>query len=150
MLEVAIRAFSAQERTLWKSLLPYLSFTYNNTPHSATGYMPQFLLMGYKALMPLDFLNPAPPIKRDPVDIITSEKATEFLYEMESVRLSAMDALFTAQQRFKKNYDKSHRPLELEAGDQVLINIKALQLPETKGLRRVFTQTYDGPFEVME
>ena len=48
--------------------------------------------------MPLEFLNPAPPIGREPIDVITSEKATEFLYEMESIRLSAMDALFTAQQ----------------------------------------------------
>ena len=100
--------------------------------------------------MPLDFLNPKPYIHRDPLDTITSTKASEFLYEIEAVRLSASDALLAAQQKFKKNYDKKHQPLSLQPGDKVLVNIQSLQLPESKGPGRVFTQLYDGPFEVLE
>ena len=37
-----------------------------------------------------------------------------------------------------------------EPGDQVLINIHSLQLPESKGPGAKFTRRYDGPFEVTE
>src|SRR6202165_5370077 len=149
-IEVALRSFTSKERGDWSIHLPYLAFAYNTTPHSATKYAPHFLLTGFPAEMPLDFLNPKPYIHRDPLDTITSTKASEFLYEIEAVRLSASDALLAAQQKFKKNYDKKHQPLSLKPGEKVLVNIQSLQLPESKGPGRVFTQLYDGPFEVLE
>src|SRR6266436_2020926 len=56
-LEVAICAFTNQTRDNWSELLPYLSFAYNNTPHTATKFPPSYLLFRFHPQMPLDFLN---------------------------------------------------------------------------------------------
>ena len=44
-IKVAIRAFINSSRDNWVDLLPYLSFAYNNTPHTATKFTPSFWSM---------------------------------------------------------------------------------------------------------
>jgi hypothetical protein len=63
-LEVAIRAFTNFDWNNWNSLLTKLSFTYNNTPHTATGYTPAYLLYGFKPNVPLNYL-----LEPDPEEI---------------------------------------------------------------------------------
>ena len=43
-IEVAIRTFINRNHNNWVSVLPYLTFTYNNSPHTTTKYMPSYLL----------------------------------------------------------------------------------------------------------
>jgi len=47
-IKVTIRAFINSSRDNWVDLLPYLSFAYNNTPHTATKFTPSFLLYGFQ------------------------------------------------------------------------------------------------------
>lgn len=47
-------------------------------------------------------------------------------------------------------YDKGSRAPQLEVGDEVLINLHALELIETKGKGRKLIQRKIGPFEITE
>jgi deoxyuridine 5'-triphosphate nucleotidohydrolase len=149
-LEVAIRAFTNQTRDNWAELLPHLSFAYNNTPHTATKYPPSYLLFGFHPRSPLDFISNPPAIERTNMDEFDSKKAQVFIEEIESVRLIAKDSLKQAQIRFENSYNHNHLPISFEPGDQVLVNIHSLELPESKGKGRKFAQRRDGPFEVIE
>ena len=149
-IEVAIRAFINKNRNNWASVLPYLAFAYNNSPHTATKYAPSYLLYGFHPRAPFDFLTDNPRIERPTSYEFNSLDAQQFTESIESLRLTAKDAIKLAQHRFEDSYNKNHIYTSYEPGDQVLINIHSLQLPESKGPGAKFTRRYDGPFEVTE
>ena len=60
------------------------------------------------------------------------------------------DTLKLTQEHFKNSYNSNHIPITFEPGDQVLVNIHLLNLPESKGKGLKFTRRFDGPFEVTE
>ena len=76
--------------------------------------------------------------------------AQQFTEEITAVRLAAKHLLRLAQLQFEESYNKNHIFVPYECGDQVLINIYSLQLPESKGPGAKFTQRYDRLFEVIE
>ena len=96
-LEVVIHAFTNETRDNWVDLLPYLSFVYNNTPHTATKYPPAYLLYGFHPRIPLDFLNNPQSIERPDIIEFNSEKAHLFTEEINGVRLIAKDSLKQVQ-----------------------------------------------------
>ena len=149
-IEVAIRAFINSSRDNWSTLLPYLAFAYNNTPHSATKFTPSFLLYGFHPCAPFNLLTNEPSIGRPNTYEFNAPDAQLFSEEISSVRLIAKDALKLAQLRFETAYNKNHIFVPYSPGDQVLVNIHSLNLPESKGPGAKFTRRYDGPFEVTE
>ena len=74
----------------------------------------------------------------------------QFTEDITVLRLAAKDTLKLAQHRFEDSYNKNHIHMTYEPGDQVLINIHSLQLPESKGPGAKFTRRFNGPFEVTE
>jgi deoxyuridine 5'-triphosphate nucleotidohydrolase len=149
-IEVAIRAFINKGRTNWASLLPYLAFAYNNTPHTATKYAPAYLLYGFHPRAPFNFMTNEPSVERPNLYEFNAPDAKQFVEDISSVRLDAKDALKLAQSRFENSYNKNHIPITFEPGDQVLVNIHSLELPESKGKGSKFARRFDGPFEVTE
>ena len=146
-LEVAIRTFINKDWDNWASLLPYLAYAYNNTPHTAIKYPPSFLLYGFHPWAPYNLLTQEPSIRQPNNYEFNAPDARQFA---EDVRLAAQHALRLAQLRFEDSYNKNHIYVPYEPGDKVLVNIHSLQLPESKGPGAKFTQRYDGPFEVTE
>jgi hypothetical protein len=149
-IEVAIRAFVNKDRDNWASLLPYLAFAYNNTPHTATKFTPSYLLYGFHPQTPINLLTNESSIERPNQYEFNAPDAKQFTNDISAVRLTAKDALKLAQQRFESSYNKNHIFVPFVPGDQVLVNIHSLQLPESKGPGAKFSRRYDGPFEVTE
>ena len=149
-IEVAIRAFINKNRNNWSTVLPYLAFAYNNSPHTATKYALAYLLYGFHPCAPFNFLTDEPRIERANPYEFNSPEAQQFTEDITALRLAAKDALKLAQHRFEDTYNKNHIFTTYEPGDQVLINIHSLQLPESKGPGAKFTRRFDGPFEVTE
>jgi hypothetical protein len=147
-LEVALRAYTAGSRQSWAKWLPPLSFAYNSTPHSSTGYSPFFLLHGYTPRSPAAFVD---PIVRG-ITRATSHDgdARAFIEEMEAHRARARDALARAQSRQAAAYNKGRRSEEFEEGDEVLVNPHSLELVDVKGTGRKLVQRRIGPFVVSE
>ena len=78
-------------------------------------------------------------------------ESKEFLEDFEGVRQAAKDSLRRAQITFQRSYDENHIPLSLEPGDQVMINVHSLKLPDViKGKGSKLTRRFEGPFEVTD
>jgi len=149
-IEVTIRAFINLNRDNWASLLPYLAFAYNNTPHTATKFTPSYLLYGFHPRAPINLLTNESSIERPNQYEFNASNTKQFAEDISAVRLAAKDALKLAQQRFENSYNKNHIFVPYVPGDKVLINIHSLQLPESKGTGAKFSRRYDGPFEITE
>ena len=149
-IEVATRAFINRNRDNWSSLLPYLAFAYNNTPHTATIFMPSYLLYGFHPRSPLDFFTNESSIERLNIYEFNAPDAQQFVEDIAAVRLAAKDVLKLAQLRFEDSYNKNHIFVPYKPGDKVLVNIHSLNLPESKGLGAKFSRRYDRPFEITE
>ncbi|QRW01036.1 Transposon Tf2-1 polyprotein [Ceratobasidium sp. AG-Ba] len=143
-LEIMLRSYVDDTKANWKELLPALAFSYNTSIHSATKQTPAFLLRGFEPLRPLHLL--AQTSERIPR--IESELAESFSEEMQAARNKAKNAIRIAQTYQEKSYNKGQNFVQFHEGDQVLINLKTLELQKGKG--RKLNQVYDGPFEVME
>ena len=149
-LEVAIRAFISSDRDNWASLLPYLAYAYNTTPHTATKYPPAFLLYSFHPYSPLSLLTQESSIGRPNEYQFNAPNAQQFTKEISVVRLAAKDSLQLTQLCFENSYNKNHIYTPYKPGDKVLVNIHSLQLPESKGPGAKFACRYDGPFKVTE
>ena len=150
MIEVAIRTFINHNCNNWSSLLLYLAFTYNNTPHTATKFQPTYLLYGFHPCAPFNLLTKETSIGRPNEYDFHAPDAQQFAKDISAVRLATKNALRLAQLRYEDSYNKNHIFVPYEPSNKVLINIHSLWLLESKGLGAKFTQRYDGPFEVTE
>ncbi|QRV91833.1 Retrovirus-related Pol polyprotein from transposon [Ceratobasidium sp. AG-Ba] len=143
-LEIMLRSYIDQVKSNWSKLLPALAFSYNTSTHSVTRQTPAFLLRGYELLRPAHLL--ANTSKHIPC--IESNTAEEFSEEMEAARNKAKEAIRIGQIYQERAYNKGRYFAHYQPGDQVLINLKTLNLLKGKGTK--LDQIYDGPFEVME
>ena len=150
MIEVAIHTFINHNRNNWSSLLLYLTFTYNNTPHTATKFQPAYLLYRFHPCAPFNLLTKESSIGRPNEYDFHAPDAQQFAEDISAIRLAAKNALRLAQLRFEDSYNKNHIFVPYEPGDKVLINIHSLWLPESKGSGAKFTWRYNGPFKVTE
>jgi hypothetical protein len=149
-IEVAICAFINHSRSNWSSLLPYLALAYNNTPHTATKFTPSYLLYRFHPCAPFNLLTLDSSIGRPNEYEFNTPNAQQFTEEITAVRLATKNSLKLAQLRFEESYNKNHIFVPYEPGDQVLVNIHLLRLPESKGAGAKFTRRYGGPFEITE
>ncbi|QRV75096.1 Retrovirus-related Pol polyprotein from transposon [Ceratobasidium sp. AG-Ba] len=143
-LEIMLRSYVDDTKANWKELLPALAFSYNTSIHSATKQTPAFLLQGFEPLRPSHLL--AQTSERIPR--IESELAESFSEEMQAARNKAKNAIQIAQTYQEKSYNKGQNFVQFHEGNQVLINLKTLELQKGRG--RKLNQVYDGPFKVME
>ncbi|QRV94990.1 Retrovirus-related Pol polyprotein from transposon [Ceratobasidium sp. AG-Ba] len=143
-LEIMLRSYVDDTKSNWKELLPALAFSYNTSVHSATKQTPAFLLRGYEPLRPSHLLAQI----SERIPRIESELAESFSEQIQATRNKAKNAIRIAQVYQEKSYNKGRNFVQFHEGDQVMINLKTLELQKRKG--RKLNQIYDGPFEVME
>jgi hypothetical protein len=155
-VETALRTYVNRRLNDWDKYLSSFALSYNNTPHSATGYAPAYLLYGYTPTTGSNLWGesnvrsheagdaPYPEVKYD-------EVANQTATELEAYRRHAQDCLVFAQARQERSYNKSHIPTEFEEGEEVLINNHSLELLRSiKGNGQKLLQKFDGPFEILE
>src|SRR5258706_1528168 len=107
-IEVTIRTFINQSRDNWSSLLPYLTYAYNNTPHTATKFAPSYLLYRFHPRTPLEFLTTESSIERPNQYEFHSSDTQQFAEDIASFRLAVKDSMKLAQLRFKDSYNKNN------------------------------------------
>ena len=96
-IEVAIHAFINHNGDKWSQLLPYLTFTYNTTPHTATKFTPSYFLYRFHPCTSLTLLTNEPLIGQPNPYKFNAPDAQQFTEEIAAVRLVAKDALKLAQ-----------------------------------------------------
>ena len=151
-LEVALQAYINFNCNNWSELLSKIAFTYNNTPHSATGYTPAQLLYGFRPNELISYIQGENQqnIPRPSLDKMMKPDSKEFINEFDGLRIATKDALCKAQAIFENSYNKTHYPISFEVGDQVMINVHSLKFPDiTQGKGVKLTRRFEGPFEVI-
>ena len=84
--------------------MPKIAFTYNNTPHSATGYAPAVLLYGFKPRELISYVLDETNQKiARPLDKIMKDGSKEFISKFDGMRIAAKDALRRAQAVFENS-----------------------------------------------
>ena len=151
-LEVALQAYINFNCNNWSELLSKIAFAYNNTPHSATGYVPAQLLYGFRPNELISYIQGENQsnIPRPSLDEIMKPDSKEFINKFDGLRITAKDTLRKAQAIFERSYNKTHYPISFKVGDQVMINVHSLKFPDvTQGKGVKLTRRFEGPFEVI-
>ncbi|TFY52449.1 hypothetical protein EVJ58_g10011 [Rhodofomes roseus] len=147
-IETMLRAYIQGDRNSWAKWLPALAHAYNSSVHSTTGYSPYFLLYGFEPKGALDFVSNNNRYEERPQ--LVSERATDFVTNMESHRQRARDAIAIAAEEKARYYNQGRRAETFPVGSRVLVNPHSLELVDVKGTGKKLVQRMLGPFTVQE
>ena len=128
----------------WPLWLPFIKFAYNNTPHSATGFTPFYLLHGREARLPVDVdLSVFIEHSGLPVD----QFAHRLRHTITEARSLARDYLDNSEQM--KTWASPHTPTQVSArhhiNDLVFLHTNHPQ----PGLHSIHKRTVTGPFTII-
>ena len=125
----------------WDTCLSTAEFAINNSYHESIGTTPFRLNFGKDPRLPLSI-----------PDLTTSKvpSAAQFADRMQEGLISAKKCLTSAQQRQKRQYDKSHREVSFNEGDQVLLSTKHINMRTPIGTRttKKLLPKWIGPFPI--
>jgi len=110
----------------WSFYLPYIIFSYNNSPQIPTNYSPYYLLHGFNVNTGID------------IQIIPENLS----YDIKQVRESIHDYIKKAQEIQKINHDKLHKLTTYEPNQLVLVKFPFNEPNKTSKL----TPKYRGPY----
>jgi len=132
-LEVALRyAIATHPGVEWTDHLPALQATLNGSLSVSTGYSPYQLLYGMELRQPWSLLRQSP----SPVL---------------AMRADAEHSIAWAAMKMKAQYDRKHRPIHFEPGDQVYLKLgDGYQSQANRVLPTVLAQKYAGRFTILE
>lgn len=130
-----------KDGTDWDKWLPLALMAYNATPHSATGYTPNYLVFGREIPKPSPFRTEPDFAKIDQEDYIggLSERLQEAYREAreESQRCWSANA---------KQYNKRAREANFSMGQWVYLHCPAVPAGQAKK----FYRPWKGPFRIMK
>ena len=118
-----LKCLSAKEKKNWASALPKLSFAYNSTHHSSTGFTPFYMTFGRESRLPIDRIFEEVQLDRN--GSLKSRSHREFVDQWknsmaEAFRL-AKERNSKSQEHNKEMYDSKVKEVGIEVGDQVLV-----------------------------
>lgn len=125
------------DQTKWSYFLPYITLSYNATPQTTTKQSPFYLMHGFEPFFPIDS-------KLIPDNI--PHNIQKSLKQLQIVRNKLPQVVQAAQNTQKKYYDQTHRIIEYQPGDLVLIKFPFLQIGKSPKL----APKYRGPFKILE
>ena len=137
-LEDYLRCYCNFEQDDWALWLDIAEFAYNDSRHATTGFTPFEVNLGRH-----------PNSGRWPT---TGKKgrappARELAAKLVNLHQELRERLVKANERMKQQYDKHHRDVQFEKGEQVLLSNQWLSSLRPK---RKLDYKYRGPFEVLE
>ena len=129
----------------WDRYLPYVTFAYNTTAHSATKESPFFLLYGREARLPIDnMLLPVGPHEDQSVE----EYRAELVEGLRIAHEHSRAAMEKNKQQMEQRRGPGRNVPEFVEGELVKVKNPALQ--NAVGLTRKLTNAWTGPFKVLK
>uniref|UniRef100_A0A8C1XCE3 Gypsy retrotransposon integrase-like protein 1 n=1 Tax=Cyprinus carpio TaxID=7962 RepID=A0A8C1XCE3_CYPCA len=113
-----LRTLPVSRKRDWVSCLPQVLFSYNTTPHQATGESPHFLMFGQEPRLPIDFLLGR---VSEPVAGEVHEWIMEHQTRLQVAFDGARDRLKVAADRRKTSFDLRVHDAPLEQGQLVYL-----------------------------
>lgn len=113
-----LRTLPTSRKRDWVSCLPQVLFSYNTTPHQATGESPHFLMFGQEPRLPVDFLlgGVSNLVQGGVHDWIMEHQA-----RLQVAFNGAQDRLRIMAERRKGYFDSRVREIPLEVNQMVLL-----------------------------
>jgi len=125
----------------WDLCLPMVMAAYRASPHSSTGYSPNFLMFGRENLAPLDLIYGFPV---EEIEIQDSYDSFVWQYQQRSREAyqNAREHLQVVANRSKKTYDMKVKPVIFKEGDWVLYYCPR----RIQGKSPKWQKWYSGPY----
>ena len=123
----------------WDELIPLVEFCLNSQPNRSTGFSPFYLNYGFHPVTPQMLLTGK---ERSSV-----ESVHRFTRRLHQAFRKAQSNLHTAQEAYKRQYDRHRRQAEFNVGQSVLLSTKNLRV---RGTPHKLQRRFVGPFRVVE
>src|SRR5438045_7377891 len=120
IIEDYLRAYSADDQTVWAKLLPLAQFAYNNSCNHTTGMSPNWLLHGFDCEIRIDVADNVSE-RRIPAAKDRIEKLHQLCQELHLW-------LVEAQEWLAAYYNAHHIPKQFQTGNFVQLSTKNLNL----------------------
>lgn len=149
-LEEALRTFCSFGSTKWAGdihidwymMLPAWEFAYNSSKHATTGQVPYILERSYCPRTPADVVTNATSLKSLKVDTTARQWATA----VKSAQERAIDSITNAFEYSKSRWDKSHKQVTYQPGDEIRLSTKFFDFAGTQAKLK---PAWLGPFKVL-
>lgn len=116
-----LRHYINKDQTNWDEWIPFAMFTYNTTPHTATGYTPFELIYGRQAELPTALTKPPKPTYN------YDDYALEMRERIRATNQQAREHLKDDKIKAKTHYDKGTEVTQFRVGDKVLVYDETLR-----------------------
>ncbi len=113
-----LRTLPVSRKRDWVACLPQVMFSYNSTPHQATGESPHFLMFGQEPRLPIDFLLGRDPQLREGS---VHDWVLEHQTRLQVAFAGAREQLQVMADRRKAHYDQHVRDEPLVEGQLVYL-----------------------------
>ena len=134
-----LRHFIAEDQSNWDDWIPYATYVYNTTPHTATRFTPTELMFGRQANLP------SPLRIRSPTSQYTyDDYVAEMKSRLQSSYQKARENLLGEKEKNKVQYDKRTSVELFKAGDRVLLFDESVR----RGRSRKLSAQWIGPYVV--
>ena len=112
-----------EKRGKWPSHLGSVIIAYNATRSLVMGFLPYFLMFGWRPRLPIDLLFPTAMQQESSRTV--NEYALSLYERLKEALPLARDSAKLEAQRQKRHYDRRAGAVELQPGDKVLIKLDA-------------------------
>ncbi len=133
-LKEYLRCFSEIDKNSWDKMIPYATFVYNTTPHSATNYTPYELMFARTANIPSSVKNEPEPIYS------YDDYFNELKGRLRLAHSIARENIIKKKINTVQNYNSKTTPVTFSVGDFVYLKNNS---PTNK-----LDQLYKGPYKI--
>ena len=131
-----------EQKVNWKDHVTTMTFAYNSTPHTSTGFTPHFLMFARDARIPANLVLGVDEDVCAAVD--EASYVRQVREDLEAAYEAANTAADRARSKQKASYDKKCKGNEFQVGDKVLVANKNL-----RGRRKIADRWEEHPYTVI-
>ncbi len=123
-----LRAYVSSRQTDWDVFLPSVQFALNTSAAYSTSYTPYYMLYGRQVTLPTE-MHLSDPFEHS---LTVKQQLVKMLQGHSIASEVAAQHMRTVHAAMKQRYDATARPLKLEPGDIVYLNVPRLRVKSTK------------------
>jgi len=128
-----LRLYVNEDQTNWDEWVPFATYVYNTTVHSATGFAPFELLFGRPSVLPCVLKNPPEP------QYVYDDYVSELRSRLQTFHHHAHKNLIASKSKSNEHYDKT-------SGEMNLLFDKTVR----RGRSRKLRPQWIGPYTIRE